>query len=218
MEIIVLKEIDSTNNYAKKLIDKNKNNFVVLANKQTNGRGRLDRKWISNEGGLYFSLVKDFSDIYPILTPLAIVKTLKLFNIDAKIKFPNDITINNKKLSGILIESYKDRVIIGIGINFYNKVELDTAISIYDLNTFVDRLEFLFKFLEIFNKYLKKDKNQILDEYKKYSSTLNQKVKLILPNKVVEGFVRDIDFDGITLKIGDREVKYPTGEVVHLRI
>ena len=59
MEIIHLSEIDSTNDYAKELAKEGKRNFVVLADKQNNGKGWWGRVWYSDEGGMYFSIVLD---------------------------------------------------------------------------------------------------------------------------------------------------------------
>ncbi len=217
--IIYLKKVDSTNEFSKTLIDRGYKKCVILADIQTKGKGRLGRCWISNYGGLYFSIIDEPLYIYPILIPVCIIETLKL----GRIKFPNDIIVKNKKLSGVLIENYKNRAIIGVGINVYNKVDLDTAISLKDLNIHYDKVEILKNFLNIYNKYLEKFKKKeifkfkILRKYKRYSCSLNKNVKLILPNKTVFGRVVDIDFEGITLRTKNGLEKYPTGEIVHLR-
>ena len=97
---------------------------MVIAKKQTGGRGKPGSHWYSPEGGLYFSLIlkprKNPSSlvsltlIFAEAISLAIEKTTGL---KSEIKPPNDILISNKKACGILIEKSKDSLIIGIGLN-----------------------------------------------------------------------------------------------------
>ena len=127
--------IDSTNTYAKNLLEKNLNqNLIVVANSQTAGRGRMGRSFYSpNASGLYFSLTIDLQNknITPsqitAFSGVEVCNTIKdFFNIDSKIKWINDIFINNKKVCGILAEGIIDyttgkiaKVVLGIGINLY---------------------------------------------------------------------------------------------------
>ncbi len=121
-------EIDSTNNYAKS--KDLPNGSVILAENQTAGKGRKGRRWISSKyKGLYFSIVlKPNLEVthlskFSLLFPYSTFKTLKEFtNQDLKIKWPNDIYLNGKKLAGFLIESSIEnnlitKLIVGIGIN-----------------------------------------------------------------------------------------------------
>ncbi len=141
-------EIDSTNTYAKRILSecgnlrdlggrlteagKKYHQSVIVAESQTAGRGRLGRKFISPaKTGIYLSLI--YAPENGITEPakvtafsaVAIVRAIKkLFNIDARIKWINDIYINSKKVSGILTEGFAnfetgliESAIIGIGIN-----------------------------------------------------------------------------------------------------
>jgi BirA family transcriptional regulator, biotin operon repressor / biotin---[acetyl-CoA-carboxylase] ligase len=103
---------------------------VVIADEQTAGRGRLDRKWFTPRGtALAFSVVlRPTTEERPHLTrivglaALAVAESLRKRGLDARIKWPNDILIQNRKVCGILIESVwsgedVDCVVIGIGIN-----------------------------------------------------------------------------------------------------
>ncbi|WP_456419302.1 biotin--[acetyl-CoA-carboxylase] ligase [Methanocaldococcus infernus] len=223
MKIIKLKEVDSTNEYAKRLIDEGESNFLVIADKQYKGKGRLRRTWLSKPGGLYFSIVLEnkFSYIFPILIPILIIKAI---DVDAKIKFPNDIVYKGKKLSGILIEHYKDKIIVGIGINVENDLEgLDVAISLKEIKGEVKKEEIFNNFLNLFLDYYKKllsgeiREEEILKEYKKLSETIGRYVKLTLPNEEVRGTVFDIDFEGISLATEEGIRKFPIGDVKNLR-
>ena len=131
-KIKLFKEIDSTNSYAKKLALKNaQNKTVVIANSQTNGKGRMGRSFYSPaENGIYMSIIfktdkiSENTAMITVAAATAVSKAIeKMFNLKTQIKWVNDIYINNKKVCGILTETVSDskgsgiNVIIGIGIN-----------------------------------------------------------------------------------------------------
>lgn len=110
---------------------------VIAAGIQTAGRGRLpDRIWHSGEGeNLIFTLILSKKEAAAGFFPLSLTTGLGLsfyleerFNMEPYIKWPNDILINYKKISGILIESVKDFYLIGIGLNV-NQIEFSSDIS-----------------------------------------------------------------------------------------
>ena len=237
MEIIHLSEINSTNDYAKELAKEGKRNFVVLSDKQNNGKGRWGRVWYSDEGGLYFSMVLDSKIYNPkvinLLVPICIIEVLKNYvDKELGIKFPNDIMVkvnnNYKKLGGILTELIDDYMVIGIGINVNNKIRdeiREIAISLKEITgKEIDKVEILSNFLKTFKNYLEKLKNkeiddyEILKKYKKYSITIGKQVKILLSNnEVVTGKVYDIDFDGVVLGTEEGIEKIPSGICIHVR-
>ncbi|MBR2391971.1 MAG: biotin--[Elusimicrobiaceae bacterium] len=96
-------ELDSTNTYLKKNWESLPKSTVVVAEKQTAGRGRYNRVWISNEGGLYFSVLlkPNKPDFLPNLTQLmalSICQTLEKANLIPKLKWPNDVLIDGEKI------------------------------------------------------------------------------------------------------------------------
>ena len=132
-----LKKINSTistNLEIKKILLKNKkiNNYCLSANKQLKGYGRRNTKWFSYDGNLHLSiLIKpncnlDIVNQLSFMSAVSIGETLTNINknINIEYKWPNDILLNKKKISGIIIEtsSYLNKkikwVIIGIGLNF----------------------------------------------------------------------------------------------------
>lgn len=131
--IIVLDEVDSTNNYAKEFTAKVKaNGTVIIADRQSAGKGRLGRSFVSPAGkGLYMSVIlhPEFSiQTAPLITSLTAVATAEaiesLCKADVRIKWVNDLYINNKKIVGILTEASVDMemraldiAVVGIGIN-----------------------------------------------------------------------------------------------------
>ncbi|MGB9643307.1 MAG: biotin--[acetyl-CoA-carboxylase] ligase [Candidatus Ratteibacteria bacterium] len=133
--IFVFDEVTSTMDVARSLCEK-ENEFVVVAKKQTQGRGRQGRVWVSNEGGLWVSVVwrnvdeKILRYLF-IIAAQAVVDTLEQFGIISRIKLPNDIYVKKCKIGGILIENLSQCVIIGIGINVNNELDetMDDATS-----------------------------------------------------------------------------------------
>ncbi|MCL2737744.1 MAG: biotin--[acetyl-CoA-carboxylase] ligase [Alphaproteobacteria bacterium] len=115
-------EIPSTQEYAHELIASGTatDRAVIIAGAQSAGRGRYRRTWISKPGNLYASFIYKIEKREPRLSyavAVAIAETMISFGIDPKIKWPNDILIDGKKVSGTLIEYSKDFVIVGIGVN-----------------------------------------------------------------------------------------------------
>ena len=228
-EIIHLNRIDSTNTYAYKLAKEGKRNIVVVADEQTSGRGRLNRVWFSDFGGLYFSIVLESDvDKFPVLNflaPLCVVKTLKNYsNKVFGIKWPNDIIANNKKICGVLSEVNAEHgfMVVGIGINVNNKIReeiRDIATSLKEIEgKEFDKMEILKTFLEIFESYLNNlNSEDILREYKENSLTLNEYVKMITPNKEIFGCVVDITYEGIVLQTDEKIEVFNVGDCVHLR-
>ncbi len=172
-EIHHFKEITSTNDIAKELaINGAKEGTIVIAETQTRGRGRMTRKWVSPEGGIWFSIIlrprvepKETIELNLRVATVAAKVINSLFKLRADVKWPNDITINGKKVCGILTEmdtrgDKVDFVVIGIGIN-----------ANIDLNSFPKRLR---NSLTSLRKELKKDVDRerlltaLLEEFEQY--------------------------------------------------
>ena len=119
-----IKSTDSTNNVARRLCEAAVDDFsVIIADKQTAGRGRSGKSFYSATGGIYMSvIVSEREDVpYTVCAASAVCKAIRSLGIDAKIKWVNDIFVNGKKVCGILCEkvatSHGSKIIIGIGIN-----------------------------------------------------------------------------------------------------
>ena len=174
-DIIWLDTVDSTNSEAKRRISKIDNLSVVSALEQTTGRGQLGNVWVSSAGeNLTFSVILKFIDqnvwlnvhdqsVINELTSLSVVDFLGSHGIEAKIKWPNDIYVGNKKICGILIEnslsgSHINHSIIGIGLNINQRnfnVNLPNPISMTQLTgDSYDISECLDEFMSIFKKYI----------------------------------------------------------------
>ena len=112
MNRFFLEEADSTNKYAKEHIEELEDKTVVYTYNQTSGRGRLNRKWsYGGKDNIYASIVLkpscEMKDVYSNLTQylsVVLAQTFEEYGVIPKIKWPNDIRINGKKISGILAE------------------------------------------------------------------------------------------------------------------
>ncbi|MCB0280118.1 MAG: biotin--[acetyl-CoA-carboxylase] ligase [Calditrichaeota bacterium] len=116
--------LDSTNSYAKFIADQEAKPFIVTADYQLQGRGRLGNNWHSIAGGIYYSLVIHLGHFpfksvhYPFLISLAVYHFLENYiSSGLFLKWPNDVLINKKKIAGILQEQAGRNLVIGIGIN-----------------------------------------------------------------------------------------------------
>ena len=129
-EIIVYDSVDSTNDIAKRLVhEPNKKGTVILANSQTQGKGRLGRTWHSEKNvGVYLSILLETAlppeqiSKVALVAGVALVQAINEFSqTQAYLKWPNDVLLNGKKVAGILTEYCKkaehSEVILGIGIN-----------------------------------------------------------------------------------------------------
>lgn len=133
LKILRFDRLPSTQEYCKERIDSEENLFVV-AGMQTNGRGTKGRDFSSLLGGLYFSMLlypEDFPAENAFLvmarTATAVCKTLEAFGLQPKIKWPNDIHLQGKKVCGILIENRLrgkalGSTLIGVGLNINNRL------------------------------------------------------------------------------------------------
>lgn len=121
-KLISFDKIPSTQDYAHDLIASGNatNKTVITALAQSNGRGRYRRTWVSHHGNLYASFIYKSPERDPRLSyavAVAIAETLISFGLKPQIKWPNDVLIEGKKISGVLIEYARNFVIVGIGIN-----------------------------------------------------------------------------------------------------
>ena len=216
-KIIHYDVIDSTNLESKRLIEKEKivSPTWIIANKQTAGKGRGNKKWVSQEGNLLASLVLpiDFSlDRLPLLSCIVAlslhqcISKLITDNKLLKIKWPNDILYADAKLSGVLIENFlsqsKNFSIIGIGINIahHPMIEGRKTTSLNSIAKMsIKAIDLIKPLTFILSDYLEKLINNsealLMDEYKIKCWNYNKPVKFITNDRVLEGVLIDISND-----------------------
>ena len=151
-QIIRYEEIDSTNSEAWRLIDRHASaNTVIIAKRQTKGRGQRGNSWQSDLGGLFMSVIlqpnlaASQANQITLWTAWGIAKALNETGANVKLKWLNDLLIDRRKLGGILtetrIEADKIRyAVVGIGINWTNEVP-DGAIALGELPTTLSSMD-----------------------------------------------------------------------------
>ena len=241
--VYYFEEIDSTQNFAEQIaLDEKENGTIVIAEKQTAGKGRLDRKWTSPKGGIWFSLIihpkfdVSTSTLVPIAGAVALAKAVKnTLDIDVSVKWPNDITLNGKKVAGMLVDaSFQanniDYLILGIGINFdidAKKIEkrLSKSANFYGVNSLRKKddstppkillREFLVQFEKILIQLNKGEKAKIVKEWTKKADKIGKKISINTSDGKISGVAQGIDNDGaLKLKTSKGIKKIFVGDVV----
>lgn len=231
-EVITKITTDSTNNDAISIAESAIEGTLIIAENQTNGRGRRGRNWISPFGkGLYFSLIlKPSISVVklPKLTILAgvcVAKSLRRLGIDVLLKWPNDIMLNNKKIGGILSELFVEGeearyVILGIGLNVHTEnadfpPELsDIAGSIYsETGKSCSRIDLLKSIIEeldaAYNSFLKNDGalGVIADEWNEMAWQIGEYVWITTGKGKEHCKIIKLREDGVLLVSKGRELK-----------
>ncbi|WP_295160369.1 biotin--[acetyl-CoA-carboxylase] ligase [Selenomonas sp. AE3005] len=223
--IICHEEIDSTNNEAKRLaMEGAVEGTVVVAESQTGGKGRLERQFFSPKGkGIWFSVVlrpKFLPQEAPkctLMAAVAVARAMTEFGLKPGIKWPNDLLYDNKKLVGILTEMSAEMdginyIVIGTGINVNIAPEefpeelRDVATSLSQMKgANLPRVKFLQAVLraldDLYAKVQVEGFAPVLKEWRQYSITLGQEVKVIgvRDGEVFYGKAADIDDEGALL-------------------
>lgn len=242
--IISFEEIDSTNTYMKNELKNESGKItdgtVVIAERQTCGRGRMGRSFISDEGkGIYMSVLlsKDIpNEISLRITPIAAVAVVDAIEemcqkngkslSDVKIKWVNDIYINQKKVCGILTESVyglrKDGLadhVVGIGVNLYGKkmpAEIEKIATSFEKEGVVFKREEMIA--EILNKLEKRiekiNSDDFLEKYKRCSNILTKRINVLSETPYIATAI-DINEMGalIVEKEDGTRITINTGEV-----
>lgn len=219
-KIHYFEEINSTSTYAKEIATKGcESGTLIISELQLDGRGRLGRNWESPKGsGIWMSLVLK-PDLAPTkaskitqITAAAVVLAInKIYKLDAKIKWPNDVVVDGKKICGILTEmnaelNHINYVVVGIGVNvnaenFPSDLE-EKATSIARITSEKsNRIPLIGQILKSFEtlyiKYLEDyDFTEILEINKKCSATIGKEVVVTRRNDVVKGFAYDLNDEG----------------------
>ena len=228
MNLVFLEEVESTNKYAKEHIDEYADMTVIYTDNQTAGRGRLNRIWnYMGKDNIYASIILKPSDtmkeIYSNLTQYLCVVLAQVFEeygVIPQIKWPNDIKINSKKISGILAEGVIENgklkgLVLGFGINLNTKKEIldkinqpATSLNI-ETGMVIEKQNFLKKVLENFclryDSFIEEGFILIKDEYVRRASFLNKEVTVKVLEKEISGKAIEITNTG-ALKLLDKNM------------
>ena len=224
VNLTIYKEITSTNELSKNTAFKNEFN-LILAEKQTAGKGRHGKNWYSpKNGNIYMSLsTKKELNYAPLSLLVGIICAQVLTKYTNKgavrLKWPNDIVVNNKKVGGILVEKVvsdsETTTIVGIGINFLidSQEKWWGDLSNYNVGDSRDHIISMItsKIINLFNK----ENEDWIDEWLKYCMHINKEVKIIKTDDSSENAIfKSIDQDGCALLETEMGIKiFNSGEI-----
>jgi biotin-[acetyl-CoA-carboxylase] ligase BirA-like protein len=232
-QIFFSRTVGSTNKWARQLAESGaEEGTVTVAETQTAGRGRLGREWISPHGGLWFSIVlrprKSASEVAKLafVASLAVARVLRRkYGLRAETKWPNDVTVNGRKICGILGETdfsgkTSDFTVLGIGINanvhtsmYFSPSIRPVVTSIQDelgRKIAVDKLlravlEELEKFYDLF---IIRGFDPVLTQWKKYAGFLGKQIAVQDGTERIRGLAYDVDTEGaLILKLENASLR-----------
>jgi BirA family biotin operon repressor/biotin-[acetyl-CoA-carboxylase] ligase len=210
---------------------------VVLAEYQSEGRGRRGKKWVSPlASGISLSVAWHF-DIAPgalgllsLYMGVAVARTLLQSGlIDVSLKWPNDVVVNDKKLGGILLELRGEAsgpvdVVVGIGLNYNlpSKIISDIDQAVCDIcNLSNKRLSrnyivatLLSNVFEVLHDVQAGVSTKLIDEWRQFDHYRGREAKLVMSDKKIEGVLKGVDDQGQLLMLVDGVVeRYTAGEI-----
>ena len=228
IDIKIFDEIDSTNNYLKLPHPiKDKAIKIIIAKKQTAGRGQYNKEWISeHDAGLWMSLAIDIKKKYnPSALPLVVGSVLakELHQLGADkigLKWPNDLIYENQKLGGILVESIQQkndllRVIIGIGLNISlptsmqkklypnkNPIGLDSIVNQH-ISINMLSANFIKSLYDAVRHFEEKGLSVFLEDWTKYDLLLGNEIVVESSRQNIQGTATGFSSDGALLVSND---------------
>ncbi len=237
--IIAMEEVHSTNSYALEYLSSFDDRTVIYTPHQISGRGRYNRKWISDDTeNLYMTIVLKpeknpfpFPNLTQYLSVIVCNVLEENFSIKPNIKWPNDILVDGAKISGILAETGMSNnkiegVVLGLGLNINLKQETidkidQKATSIYVLKNknydIEDVLKMICeKFFNEYDKFINKGFGYIKDEYTKRCNFLGQYISVREAEEIRYYYAKSIDDNGLLVVLDEQnnESRIITGDVL----
>ena len=219
-EILCFRKVFSTNSIAKFLANHSADEGTVLISEiQTKARGRSGKKWEAPDGGVWMSLILRPNvptariGLITLATGVAIAKSIRSLGVDARIKWPNDVLIHGKKISGVLTEvnatfNEIDWIVVGIGIDsnlkledFSEDIRIGTTTLTEELPSKVDENEliaiFLNEFEKVYQLYKDGEIETILKDWRDLADTIGKYVNITQTGgKITQGYVVGINHEG----------------------
>jgi BirA family biotin operon repressor/biotin-[acetyl-CoA-carboxylase] ligase len=178
---------------------------VVVADHQTAGRGRLDRRWETPPGT---ALLASFVLApHPLLSLAAGVAAAEACGPGARLKWPNDVLVEGRKAGGVLVEMSAAKAVVGIGINLTWSPPGAARVN-QPRDVLLDALG------QRLDVWTSAPPAAIVQRWRELSETLGRRVRVELAGRVLEGVAQDIDEDGSLIVDGEH---VSAGDVIHLR-
>ena len=226
MKIINLKSVDSTNEYCKRYGFGE--DIIVTAVRQTRGKGTKGRSFVSDEGGLYCSVMRRFSDFLAVdafkimvSASVAVCRTVEKFGAKPIIRWANDVLVNGRKICGTLIEntfsgSYITRSIVGMGINVNNALPEELKDIATSLSAEIGKK---IPVAEVRDELIRNLRREYpISEYKKYINWFGNEVILRTADREYTATAVDVDVDGSLICVIGGTLRKITSAEVSLRL
>ena len=207
--IHIVDRVSSTNTWLSS--NSTRGNDCILALQQTRGKGRGDRVWESPPGGLYLSITSPSHSLLPFIAGISVIQTLGLDN-RLRLKWPNDIILDGKKVGGILCEDDDKSAVVGIGINMNNSPSFPESTNLASIGYDMDEYRFLESFFMVFRENLQKSNQDIISRFRDYDCLLGRDIYW----DGVTGIAKSINSDGSLEVLSDDKLVNLYSEDVHL--
>lgn len=227
-KLVFFQKLSSTNDFLLREAQENPSDWpdfsVACAGTQTAGKGRNQREWQSPEGAsISCSVLVRAANApahwYGILIAMALTRSLREQGVDAGLKWPNDVLVNERKIAGVLGQAGTDMIVVGIGINLL-PVEIENSVSIQQLGLTVDfdsqLAQVLREFVELRQQFEIESTSAIVGELRDISHTLGREVQVVTDSGKTRGFATDIDEQG-RLVLDQGKLIVSAGDILHLR-
>lgn len=229
MAIYKFNKLNSTNLHLKQNFNNYKNFDIILAEHQSNGYGRFKRQWLDLGGeNIFMSMCLKLDGFNESIvgitqfTALILAKTFEIYGIQPTIKWPNDIHVNGRKISGILAESVIknskfEGIVLGLGININSDEKLFDSVSqkVTSLSTEVSKKINKDEFIENLVQKFEADYEKLLDngfsifknEYISYLNCIDKEISVKNYDKTFTGIARNVSDNGLLILETNGELK-----------
>jgi BirA family transcriptional regulator, biotin operon repressor / biotin---[acetyl-CoA-carboxylase] ligase len=201
MQVIRVDAVPSTQDVARQLPV----GTVVVTEHQTAGRGRLGRRWEAPPGSaLLASWVMPLHELAPLAAGVAAAVAC---GETVRLKWPNDLLLDGRKLGGILVERTGQKCVVGTGINLHWAPPGAARLA-------VDRDELVGRMAAEMTRWFAAGSEEVLGRWRERSDTLGRRVRVQLSGETFDGVAEDVDPDGMLIVAGRT---FAAGDVIHLR-
>lgn len=229
MAIYKFNKLNSTNLHLKQNFNNYKNFDIILAEHQSNGYGRFKRQWLDLGGeNIFMSMCLKLDGFNENIvgitqfTALILAKTFEIYGIQPTIKWPNDIHVNGRKISGILAESViknskLEGIVLGLGININSDEKLFDSVSqkVTSLSSEVSKKINKDEFIENLVQKFEADYEKLLDngfsifknEYISYLNCIDKEISVKNYDKTFTGIARNVSDNGLLILETNGELK-----------
>ena len=188
-------------------------NDCIIALQQTGGKGRGVRVWESPPGGLYLSIISPSHSLLPLIAGISVIQTLVGLKNRLRLKWPNDIILEGKKVGGILCEGDGKHAVAGIGINLNNSPSFPNSTNLASIDYDLDEYRFSKSFFMVFRENLQKSDQEIISRFRDYDCLLGRDIFW----GEATGIAKSINFDGSLRVLSDGKLVNLYSGDVHLK-